>query len=121
MEQNVEEKLLKTLQCLTNEEFQNLKWYLKKPVLEFQGIPVAHLEEAHRCKTVDLMVQNYQGLGALRVTLEVLGKIQRNDLAKDLSEDNKHFKGKERFSSSGASETHIYGNIQESQNTLLRN
>lgn len=107
MEQKLEEKLLKTLQCLKKEEFKNFKWYLKMPVLEFPGIPVAHLEEADRCKTVDLMVQNYQGCGALGVTLEVLGKIHRNDLVQDLSEDNKHFKGKERFSSSGASEAHI--------------
>lgn len=81
------EQLWRTLQRLTKDQFQNFQWFLKIPVLEgFSVIPEAQLEEADRSATVDLMVQKYQDSGALKVTLEVLRKISRNDLVEDLLE-----------------------------------
>lgn len=81
------EQLWRTLQRLTKDQFQNFQWFLKIQVLEgFSGIPEAQLEEAGRSATVDLMVQKYQDSGALKVTLEVLRKISRNDLVEDLLE-----------------------------------
>lgn len=83
--EKLEEKLWRTLERLTKDQFQSFKWFLKKRVLEgFSGISEAQLEEAERHKTVDLMVQTYQGSGALKVTLEILAKISRNDLVEEL-------------------------------------
>lgn len=93
--EKLEEQLWGTLQRLTKDQFQSFKWFLKKRVLEgFPGIQEAPLEEAGRRETVDLMVQKYQGSGALKVTLEVLRKISRNDLVEELLEA---VKGKLRF------------------------
>ncbi|XP_070785050.1 E3 ubiquitin-protein ligase TRIM21-like [Enoplosus armatus] len=81
----MEEELWKTLNELTEAEFKNFKWFLRKDSLEgFSGIPVARLEKADQQTTVDLMVQKYQGPGALRVTLTALEKISRNDLVRHL-------------------------------------
>lgn len=92
--EKLEEKLLETLMRLTEDQFQLFKWYLKRSPLEgFSGIPEAQLEKAKRPETVDLMVQRYQGSGALKVTLGLLEKIIRNDLVKDLLEASKHHKG----------------------------
>nr|XP_046234805.1 E3 ubiquitin-protein ligase TRIM21-like [Scatophagus argus] len=86
------EELWKTLQNLREDEFGSFKWFLKQDeVLEgFSGIPVARLEKANRLDTVDLMVQKYPGPGALKVTLEVLHKISRNDLVQGLEAFRKH-------------------------------
>lgn len=95
--EKLEETLWRTLQRLTKDQFQNFKWFLKINSLEdFSGIPEAQLEEAERSGTVDLMVQKYQSSGALKVTLEVLGKISRNDLVQELLEASRDFKGKPR-------------------------
>lgn len=88
--EKLEEKLWRTLQRLTKDQFRSFKWFLKKRVLEgVSGIPEAQLEDAQLEEVVDLLVQNYPGPGALKVTLEVLGKISRNDLVKDLLEASK--------------------------------
>lgn len=85
--EKLKQKLWNTLQMLTKQDFETFKWFLKQPVLEgVPGIPVNQLEEANMCQTVDLMVQKYQGSGALKVTLEILKKMGRNDLAQELVE-----------------------------------
>ncbi|XP_073336438.1 uncharacterized protein [Pagrus major] len=86
------EELWKTLQDLGEEEFKKFKWFLKQDhILEgFPGIPVALLEKADRQDTVDLMVQKYNGPGALTVFLKVLEKIGRNDLVHSLNIKNHH-------------------------------
>lgn len=92
------EELWKTLQELTEDEFKNFKWFLKQDdVLEgFSGIAVARLERAERHETVDLMMQKYQGPGALKVSLVVLKKISRNDLMQCLLHTSLRLKGKSR-------------------------
>lgn len=81
------EELWKTLQELTQDQFDEFKWFLKQDdVLEgFSRIPAAQLQSAKRQDTVDLMLQKYPGPGALKVTLTVLEKISRNDLVHGLS------------------------------------
>lgn len=92
--QNLKEKLWGTLQKLTSKDFETFKWFLKQNVLEgVPGIPEAQLEQATRSDTVDLMVQRYQDSGAVKVTLEILRKIPRNDLVDDLK-NSKDSKGK---------------------------
>lgn len=90
------EELWKTLNELTEDEFKNFKWFLKQDdVLKgFSGIAVARLERADRKDTVDLMVQKHQGPGALKVSLEVLKKISRNDLMQCLLNTSLRLKGK---------------------------
>ncbi|XP_042367427.1 pyrin-like [Plectropomus leopardus] len=80
------QELWKSLQDLREEEFENFKWFLKEDdILEgLSGIPVAQLEKAKRQDVVDLMVQKYQGPGALKVAMNVLENINRNDLVQRL-------------------------------------
>nr|XP_033470406.1 uncharacterized protein LOC117249122 [Epinephelus lanceolatus]XP_033470407.1 uncharacterized protein LOC117249122 [Epinephelus lanceolatus] len=82
----LKEELWKTLHDLKEDEFENFKWFLKEDgILEgSSGIPVYQLEKAKRQDTVDLMVQKYPGSGALKVTLKILGNIDRNDLVQRL-------------------------------------
>lgn len=76
---------------LTRDDLQSFKWFLKSGVLhDFPGIPEARLEEAKMPEmVVDLMVQRYSGSEALKVTLEVLRKISRNDLVEEMLEASK--------------------------------
>ncbi|KAE8281189.1 Zinc-binding protein A33 [Larimichthys crocea] len=85
---NLKEELLNTLEKLEEGDFNKFKWFLKHDgILEgFKGIPVARLEKAERQDTVDLMVQQYQEHGALKVTWKVLKKIHRNDLVQCLQQ-----------------------------------
>ncbi|XP_042255445.1 NACHT, LRR and PYD domains-containing protein 3-like [Thunnus maccoyii] len=82
----LKEELLKTLQDLTEDDFLKFKWFLEQDnILEgFKGIPVAQLEKAERQETVDPMIQKHQGPGALKLTVKVLEKINRNDLVQHL-------------------------------------
>ncbi|TKS90460.1 E3 ubiquitin-protein ligase TRIM21 [Collichthys lucidus] len=91
---NLKEELWKTLQDLEGDDFKRFKWFLKQDdVLEgFSGIPAARLEKADRQDTVDLMVQQYQQQGALRVTLKVLEKISKNDLVQSLQNSSSRLK-----------------------------
>uniref|UniRef100_A0A3Q1EP84 Pyrin domain-containing protein n=1 Tax=Acanthochromis polyacanthus TaxID=80966 RepID=A0A3Q1EP84_9TELE len=80
--------LLEVLQDLGNDELKHFQWLLKQAgIIEgFPAIPKSRLEEADRQDTVDEMVQTYSLHGALRITLEVLRKIGRNDLVEHFSQ-----------------------------------
>ncbi|XP_042367429.1 nuclear factor 7, ovary-like [Plectropomus leopardus] len=80
--------LWKTLQELTDEQFKEFKWFLKQNdnLTGFSAISAAPLQRADRQDTVDLMVQKYQGPGALKITKKILEKISRNDLMECLSQ-----------------------------------
>uniref|UniRef100_UPI0037E7FAA9 nuclear factor 7, brain-like n=1 Tax=Semicossyphus pulcher TaxID=241346 RepID=UPI0037E7FAA9 len=82
----LKEELWKILQDLREDDFEQFKWFLKLDgnVEGYSGIPVAQLEKAGRQHAVDLLVQKYQGHGALTVTMKVLEKISRNDLVERL-------------------------------------
>ncbi|XP_044200101.1 NACHT, LRR and PYD domains-containing protein 12-like [Thunnus albacares] len=82
----LKEELFKILEKLKEDEFNKFKWFLEQDdILEgSKGIPVAQMENAERQDTVDLMVQKYQGPGALQVTRKVLEKINRNDMVQHL-------------------------------------
>ncbi|XP_029313508.1 NACHT, LRR and PYD domains-containing protein 3-like isoform X2 [Cottoperca gobio] len=82
------EDLLNALEDLRDDEFKDFIWHLQQPdILEnCQTIKVSKLEKAERRDTVDLMVNTYKLHGALKVTKEVLKKINRNDLVQSLSD-----------------------------------
>lgn len=67
------EEFWKTLEKIREDDLKNFEWFLKQDdnLEGFSGIPEARLEKADRQDTVDLMVQNYQGPGALKETLMV--------------------------------------------------
>ncbi|KAM9346066.1 NACHT, LRR and PYD domains-containing protein 3-like [Symphorus nematophorus] len=81
------ELLFGVLQHLGNEEFKHFQWFLKQDgiVEGFRAIPKCQLEEADRQDTVDKMVEAYSRPGALQITVEVLKKINRNDLVEEFS------------------------------------
>ncbi|XP_018545322.1 uncharacterized protein LOC108892317 [Lates calcarifer] len=82
----VKEELLKTLEELEDEEFDQFKWILQQPeILEgFSDIPKRRLDKANRQETVDQVVQNYNQQ-SVEVMKKVLKKMNRNDLVKFLS------------------------------------
>lgn len=79
--------LLDVLKCLTEEKFEDFKFYLRQDDIlpGRKPLQLADLEKANRTKTVDLMVQTYRRDGAKEVTKEVLRKINRNDLVETYS------------------------------------
>lgn len=89
-------ELWNTLNELKEEEFKTFKWLLNKDgIVEGQtGIPVAQLEKAERQYAVDLMVGKYKASGALQLTINILGKISRNDLVEHLQNFCQESKGK---------------------------
>ena len=81
------EDLLKTLEDLRDEEFEDFKCLLKYERLAgYQAIKASQLQNAERRDTVDLMVQTYQLPGAVEVTKKLLKRINRNDLLQSLSD-----------------------------------
>ncbi|KAK7906679.1 hypothetical protein WMY93_015291 [Mugilogobius chulae] len=81
------EVLLQTLEDLGSEDFQKFKWFLKqRDVLEgLPWVPQSHLESADRTKTVDQIMKIY-GLCCVQVTLDILHKLDKNQLALELSQ-----------------------------------
>ncbi|XP_033971409.1 NACHT, LRR and PYD domains-containing protein 12-like isoform X4 [Trematomus bernacchii] len=76
--------LLRTLESLLEKDFKGFKWHLQEEVLELPGIPKSRLEEADRMDTVNLMFLHYR-IHTIKVTREVLGEINQNDLKEKLS------------------------------------
>ena len=80
----IKEKLLKMLQRLREEKFEDFKWFLQDRDLipaELPCIPWSKLEKADRKHVVDLMEQTYSQQAA-EVTKMLFKKINRNDLVK---------------------------------------
>lgn len=80
------EVLLGTLEDLEDTDFKKFKWLLQQPeVLDgFPAIPRSRLENADRVDTVDQMVQTYS-INTIKVARKALGKINQNDLVRNLS------------------------------------
>ncbi|XP_067456887.1 uncharacterized protein [Thunnus thynnus] len=80
----IKEKLLKMLQRLREEKFEDFKWFLQDRDLipaELPCIPWSKLEKADRKHVVDLIEQTYSQWAA-EVTKMLFKKIDRNDLVK---------------------------------------
>ncbi|XP_034151360.1 NLR family CARD domain-containing protein 3-like isoform X1 [Esox lucius] len=86
------ELLLATLQKLGKKELKTFQWYLQhadEMILQkdFCSIPKSKLEDADREVTVDMMVQTYTHGNAMKNSMAVLKKMNRNDLAERLMEN----------------------------------
>ncbi|XP_067467057.1 NLR family CARD domain-containing protein 3-like isoform X2 [Thunnus thynnus] len=79
--------LLDILDDLTDDQFGNFKWHLKEyeKVGDIPPIKQSKLSKADRPDTVDLMVQNYKLSGAVEVIKNILKKISRDDLVRNIS------------------------------------
>ncbi|XP_073697598.1 caspase b-like [Garra rufa] len=76
------ESVLKALDHLEEEEFDQFKWYLWNG-LGFSPIPRGRLEKVRCTGVVDLMEQKYCA-DAGRIAVQVLRKMEKNDLAQRL-------------------------------------
>uniref|UniRef100_A0A8C7JQ57 Pyrin domain-containing protein n=1 Tax=Oncorhynchus kisutch TaxID=8019 RepID=A0A8C7JQ57_ONCKI len=84
---NVHFLLLDILEELGRGDLKKFQWYINKGVEEFPSISEGQLEDADRLVTVDRMVQSYCDEGAVKITVEILRKMGRNDLAEELKEN----------------------------------
>lgn len=81
---NVSYLLLGTLAELVSKELEAFQWHLIQGVEGFTSIPRGQLENANKQVTVDRMVQQYLDDGAVKITLEILRKMDQNKLAEYL-------------------------------------
>ncbi|XP_030006444.1 NACHT, LRR and PYD domains-containing protein 12-like [Sphaeramia orbicularis] len=79
--------LLETLEDLDNEQLAKFHFFLYSKVLDgFTHIPKAHLQEADRPRTVNLLVQTYSD-DAISVTVDVLMKMKLKHSAETLKKN----------------------------------
>lgn len=84
----VADLLLKTLQGLLSDSFETFKWYLSMEVLAgCKPIPECDLEKATRIVTVREMIANYGEEKAVKVTEEILRKVNNNNAADELMKE----------------------------------
>uniref|UniRef100_A0A3B3QCR6 B30.2/SPRY domain-containing protein n=2 Tax=Paramormyrops kingsleyae TaxID=1676925 RepID=A0A3B3QCR6_9TELE len=80
--------LLHSLEDLTEDELNKIKYNLIHLAYEkYQRIPRGQLENLNRMGIADMMIRSYGEVGALKVTLEILKKMNLNDLVQRLNED----------------------------------
>ena len=82
------EQLLRTLEDLGSEELSTFQWFLLQAESSTSLPPISksRLEHAGRPTTVDQMVQTYgSDVEALKITVDILRKMGRNDLVETLS------------------------------------
>ncbi|KAI7790423.1 protein NLRC3-like [Triplophysa rosa] len=77
----VKELLKNSLYNLRKDELKEFQWHLRN----YCKIPVSQLEKADVFDTVD-MVQSYRPEDAVKITLEILRKMNQNQLAEELKE-----------------------------------
>ncbi|KAL7834642.1 hypothetical protein SRHO_G00288890 [Serrasalmus rhombeus] len=80
----IKEELQHTLENLVEEELKLFQWHLINTVEGSIQIPKVHLKNANRHETVDKMVARLGDHKAVEVTLDVLKKINQNQLAEEL-------------------------------------
>ncbi|KAI2665799.1 Interferon-inducible protein AIM2 [Labeo rohita] len=81
------EHLLAALDYLVTEELKRFKWRLKT----YHGISAADLEKADAPDTVDLIHERFGSEEAVKITVNILRKMNHNHLAEHL--ENKHKQG----------------------------
>ncbi|XP_067248627.1 caspase b-like [Chanodichthys erythropterus] len=82
---SVKELLEKSLNELEEAELKKFQWHLRN---DHESISKSDMENADRLKTVDKMVECFGPEEAVKITVEILRKINQNDLAEHL--ENKH-------------------------------
>uniref|UniRef100_A0A671NE31 Pyrin domain-containing protein n=1 Tax=Sinocyclocheilus anshuiensis TaxID=1608454 RepID=A0A671NE31_9TELE len=83
---SVYELLLNSLKDLGKDELKAFQWHLKK---NHKEISHSEMEEADRFKTVDIMVDVFGEEEAVKNTVVILRKMNKNNQAKNLEENLK--------------------------------
>nr|XP_020500109.1 NACHT, LRR and PYD domains-containing protein 4C-like [Labrus bergylta] len=79
------ELLLATLEDLVEDDFKKLKWYLSlKSSGNLKPIPKSYVEKASRTDTVSIMTKHHEEEPAVRLTVEILRKMNNNEAAGNL-------------------------------------
>ncbi|XP_050960528.1 uncharacterized protein LOC127161824 [Labeo rohita] len=81
---SVSEQLLAALDDLETDKLKRFKWHLKND----KGFSAAALEKADAPDTVDLMMKRFRPEEAVKITVNILRKMNHNHLAEEL--ENKH-------------------------------
>ncbi|KAI2665822.1 Zinc-binding protein A33 [Labeo rohita] len=81
---SVSEQILDALDDLDTEKLKRFKWHLKN----HKGFSAADLEKADAPDTVDLMMKRFGPEEAVKITVDILRKMNHNHLAEEL--ENKH-------------------------------
>ncbi|RXN03279.1 serine threonine- kinase Nek4-like protein [Labeo rohita] len=81
---SVSEQILDALDDLDTEKLKRFKWHLKN----YKGFSAADLEKADAPDTVDLMMKRFGPEEAVKITVDILRKMNHNHLAEEL--ENKH-------------------------------
>lgn len=84
---SVKELLVNSLQELGEDDLKEFRWYLKT----HKHITQSEMEKADVFDTVDKMVGRFGPEEAVRITVDMLRKINKNLLAEEL--ENKHKEG----------------------------
>ncbi len=69
-------------------DLKRFQWHLAN---DHECILKSQMEDADRLKTVDRMVECFQSEEAVKITVDILRKMNQNDLAEKL--ENKHKQG----------------------------
>ncbi|XP_051747434.1 NACHT, LRR and PYD domains-containing protein 12-like isoform X2 [Ctenopharyngodon idella] len=85
---SVKELLEKSLYELEKAELKKFQWHLRN---DHESISKSDMENADRLKTVDKMVECFGPEKAVKITVEILRKMNQNNLAEHL--ENKHKQG----------------------------
>uniref|UniRef100_A0A667WJX3 Pyrin domain-containing protein n=1 Tax=Myripristis murdjan TaxID=586833 RepID=A0A667WJX3_9TELE len=81
--------LLATLENLAESELETFQFHLKQNALPgFDAISESQLGHADRLDTVELMVQTYRPDGALKMAVEILRQMSRNDLLEKIQAES---------------------------------
>jgi len=86
---SVKELLLNSLMDLTEDHLKEFQWTLEN---DHECITTSDMENADRMKTMDKMVACFGPEEVVKITVEILRKINQNNLAEQL--ENKHKQGK---------------------------
>ncbi len=83
---SVDELLLNSLKELGKEELKVFQWHLKK---NHKDLSNSEMEDADRLKTVDTMVDHFGEEDAVKNTVKILRKMNKNNLANQLEDKHK--------------------------------
>ncbi|KAK1803160.1 hypothetical protein P4O66_021211 [Electrophorus voltai] len=82
--ENIPEQLLENLEKLGRNDLRFFQWHLTNGVEGFKHIPEDQLSEPNACNTVYKMVQSYGPGGAVEITVAILKKLNKKQLAEEL-------------------------------------
>ncbi|KAL1276841.1 hypothetical protein QQF64_036464 [Cirrhinus molitorella] len=77
---SVSKQLLSALDELVTDELKRFKWHLKN----YYSISAADLEKADAPDTVDLMMKRFRPEEAVKIAVDILRKMNLNQVAEDL-------------------------------------